>query len=65
MAENAAYAPQEAFIDFVNAKRESLDQEGGDVLVKDGKERKFLTRLGQDLRRHGPNSAYIKKILGC
>ncbi len=35
LAENAAYTPNEAFIDFLNEKRNELDQKGGNILVKD------------------------------
>ena len=64
LAENAAYTPNEAFIDFLNEKRNELDQKGGNILVKDQRELKFFNVLAHDLRRHGPNSAYIKIILG-
>lgn len=64
LAENAAYTPNEAFIDFLNEKRNELDQKGGNILVKDQRELKFLNVLAHDLRRHGPNSAYIKIRLG-
>ncbi|GER47693.1 cytochrome c oxidase subunit 2 [Striga asiatica] len=64
LAENAAYNPHECFIDFLNEMREELDEEGGDVLVRDQKEMAFLHGLGQDLRRAGSNSSYIKRILG-
>lgn len=58
LAENAAYTPNEAFFDFLNEKRNELDQ--GNILVKGQRELKFLNVLAHDLRRHGPNSAYIK-----
>lgn len=38
LAENAAYTPQEAFCDFLDEKRSELDQQGGNVLVKDQRE---------------------------
>lgn len=61
LAENA---PKEAFIDFLDEKRDELDQQGGNILVKDQRELEFLNVLSHDLRTHGPNSAYIKTILG-
>ena len=64
LAENAAVDPKEVLIDFLDAKRTELDEQGGDVLVRDRRELRFLTILTNDLRRHGPNSAYINTILG-
>lgn len=64
LAENAAVDPKEVLIDFLDAKRTELDEQGGDVLVRDRRELRFLTILADDLRRHGPNSAYIKTRLG-
>ncbi|KAG8362768.1 hypothetical protein BUALT_BualtUnG0041700 [Buddleja alternifolia] len=64
LAENAAYTPQECFIDFLNEMRKELDEEGGDVLMRDRREMAFLHSLAQDLRRSGPNSAYLTRILG-
>ena len=63
LAENAVYHPKEAFIDFFDSKRNSIDQQGGNLLVKDQRELAFLNILAKDLRTHGPNSDYIKKIL--
>ena len=64
LAENAAVDPMEVFIDFLEAKRTELDKRGGDVLVRDRREIRFLRVLKRDLLQHGPNSAYINTILG-
>ncbi|CAA0811419.1 Cytochrome C oxidase subunit II-like-transmembrane domain [Striga hermonthica] len=65
LADQAPYNPLECFRDFLNEMREELDEEGGDVLVRDQKEMAFLHGLAQDLRRAGSNSSYIKQILGA
>lgn len=63
LEKNAAYNPEEAFVDFVTAKRDALDHQGGDVVVRDQREIHFLNGVSQDLRRHGPNSPYLREIL--
>lgn len=70
LAENAAYNPQEAFVDFLEEIRDELEK----VLVKQGRdwdipyrdhcELKFLKKVYIDLERHGPNSKFIKIRLG-
>lgn len=64
LAKNAAYNPEEAFVDFVTAKRDELDQQGGDVVVRDQRELTFLEDVYGDIRESGRNSIYIKTILG-
>lgn len=64
LEKNAAYNPEEAFVDFLTAKRDELDHQGGDVVVRDQRELHFLNGVSQDLRMHGPNSPYIREILG-
>ena len=63
LATNAAYNPEEAFVDFLNEKRDELDLLGGDVVVRDQRELHFLNGVSQDLRMHGPNSPYLRSIL--
>jgi len=63
LEKNAAYNPEEAFVDFLTAKRDELDHQGGDVVVRDQRELHFLNGVSQDLRMHGPNSPYLREIL--
>lgn len=63
LAANAVYNPEEAFVDFLNEKRDELDLLGGDVVVRDQRELHFLNEVSQDLRMHGPNSPYLRSIL--
>ena len=65
LEENAPYDPREALVDFFDEKRGGLDTNPEwDGREKDRREIQFLTQLQKDLERHGPNSAYIKTILG-
>lgn len=53
---------QEAFmgLDFFDEKREALDREWGPKL----EEIEFGSRVKKDIRAHGPDSIYMKQILG-
>lgn len=64
LEQNAAYNPEEAFMDFVRDKRDELDQQGGDPSEMDQREVHFLNGVARDLRMHGPNSPYLREILG-
>jgi len=64
LEKNAAYNPEEAFVDFLTDKRDQIDLQGGDVAVRDQRELHFLNGVSQDLRMHGPNSPYLREILG-
>nr|YP_010598254.1 ATP synthase F1 subunit 1 [Psychotria serpens]UIG86754.1 ATP synthase F1 subunit 1 [Psychotria serpens] len=63
LSENSPYAPKELFIDFLDEKRKELDEQGGDVLIKDLRELDFLTRMRQNLQRDGRNADCIRTIL--
>lgn len=62
LAKNAAYTPK---IDFFDEKRDELDMhpEWGPA-EKDHREILFLGQVEQDLRARGPDSIYMKKLLG-
>lgn len=64
--ENAAYTPQEAFIDFFNEKRDALDMMHSEwsPAEKDHREIQFMGQVEQDLRTRGPDSVYMTKLLG-
>jgi len=65
LAENADYNPQESLLDFFDEKRGELDTHlEWSTAKKDRDELKFLDQVGQDIRKHGPDSIYMKKILG-
>lgn len=65
LAENAAYNPQEALLDFFDEKRDELDTHlEWSTAKKDREELQFVDQVGQDIRKHGPYSIYMKKILG-
>nr|WMB96684.1 hypothetical protein [Solanum melongena] len=64
LAENADSNPQEALLYFFEEKREELDREGGNVLVKDLRELRFLEQLSDDLQIYGRNSVYFNIIFG-
>lgn len=64
LAENAAYNPQEAFIDFFDERRDELNTHGDwSPKQKDLKELQFLDLVAHDLREFGPNSIYITRSL--
>ena len=64
LAENAAYNPQEAFVDFFDERRNELNTHGDlSPKQKDLTELKFLDQVAHDLRKCGPNSIYINKSL--
>ena len=64
LAENAAYNPKEAFVDFFDERRNELNTHGDlSPKQKDLTELKFLDQVAHDLRKCGPNSIYINKSL--
>lgn len=64
LAENAAYNPQEAFIDFFDERRDELNTHGDwSPKQTDLQELKFLDLVAHDLRELGPNSNYITRSL--
>lgn len=65
LAENAAYNPKETFIDFLDEKRDELDtHQEWSPAERDRRELPFLDRVRQDLRERGPDSIYMRQILG-
>ena len=65
LTEKASSNPQEALIDFFDEKRDELDTHlEWSPSERDGKELLFLEHVEQDLRERGPDSLYIKRILG-
>ena len=65
LAENAAYTPKEAFKDFFDEKRDELDTHPEwSPAEKDGREIVFLNQVKEDLLRRGPDSVYMRKLLG-
>lgn len=66
LAENAAYNPSESCVDFFSSNREELDntQKGLTPEQRDRLEVKFLDAVAKDIRKHGPDSTYMKKMLG-
>lgn len=65
LGENAAYNPKEAFIDFFDEKRGELDTHlEWSIAKKDREELLFLGKVDQDIKKNGPDSIYMKKILG-
>ena len=65
LAENAAYHPEEALLDFFDEKRGELDTHlEWSIAKKDREELLFLGKVDQDIKKNGPDSIYMKKILG-
>ena len=65
LTEEASSNPQEALIDFFDEKRDELDTHlEWSTSERDGEELLFLEHVEQDLRERGPDSLYIKRILG-
>jgi hypothetical protein len=64
LADKAIYNPQSAFVDFLEAKRTEIDEQGGILLVleRDRRELTFLTELSHDLSLNRQNSIYIKPL---
>lgn len=65
LAEKAAYNPQEALIDFFDERRAELETNPEwKVAEQDKRELPFLEEVCRDIREGGPNSIYMKIILG-
>lgn len=65
LAERAHYNPQEALLDFFDEKRDELDtHKEWSPAERDRRELLFLDRVSQDLRERGPDSIYMKQLLG-
>lgn len=65
LAETAGYNPKEALLDFFDERRDELDTHAGwSTRERDIKEIEFLSQVYEDLKRRGPASIYIKKIIG-
>lgn len=65
LAENAAYNPKEAFLDFFDEKRDELDTHiEWSPAERDRRELQFLDRVRKDIRERGPDSIYMRKALG-
>ena len=65
LAERAAYNPHESLRDFFDDKRTELDTHvEWTSLQKDQQELLLVTEIRNDLQAQGPNSIYIKRILG-
>ena len=60
-----SYNPTEAFLDFCDEKRKELDSHlEWNVEGKDRIELQLLERMEQDIKQRGPDSIYLKEILG-
>ena len=59
LAADAPYNPKEVFLDYLTTNRDTLDQQGANILVKDQRELHFLKILAQDLETKGPKSPYF------
>lgn len=65
LAENAAYIPKETFLDFFAEKRDELDTNAEwSPAEKDGREIQLVHLVKEDLRRRGPQSVYMRQLLG-
>lgn len=65
LAERAASNPHDSLREFFDEKRTELDTHGEwTILQKDQKELLLVTEIRNDLQAQGPNSIYIKRILG-
>lgn len=66
MLENAKQPnPHDAILSFFDETREELDNElPQSSHLADREEVAILTKMDHDIRKHGPNSYYIKRILG-
>lgn len=65
LAEEAPYNPREAFVDFLDEKRDELDTHiEWSPAERDRRELQFLDRVRKDIRERGPDSIYMRKALG-
>ena len=65
LRENAAYDPTESFIDFFNEKRDALDKNPEwSPEEKDRREIQFINQVKRNLRARGPESSYMRNLLG-
>ena len=62
LSENAAYSPEELFVDFFNEKRKELDTLLG-LIQAEREEIPFLDRVRRDIGERGPDSIYMREIL--
>jgi hypothetical protein len=64
LSENAPYNPQEALVDFFDENRAKLETTHPqcNTAEKDRMELLFLDKVGQDIRKHGPDSFYMRQI---
>lgn len=66
LAEKTGYNPLEALIDFLNERRDELDNNLLSVAVaeRDRLELQLLEEVREDMRTLGPSSTYFRRILG-
>lgn len=65
LAERACYNPKEAFLDFVDGNRDDLDTHlEWSTAERDRRELLLLERVGKDISERGPDSIYMRKLLG-